>query len=113
MTDAELKVGLAFHGISCIAAFAILLYMRRKARLRAAVLGKAACGRRGGAARDQHQCLARAAGPHRALLDLWVSGKVKVRDVWAHADKGTASGALTATVPPYDSLFYVLTPAKN
>ena len=31
MTDLELKVGLAFHGISCIAAFAILLYMRRKA----------------------------------------------------------------------------------
>jgi len=42
-----------------------------------------------------------------------LSGKVKVRDVWAHADKGTASGALAATVPPYDSLFYVLTPAKN
>ena len=31
MTDAELKVGLAIHGISCIAAFAVLLYMRRKA----------------------------------------------------------------------------------
>jgi len=31
MTDSELKVGLAFHGISCIAAFAVLLYMRRKA----------------------------------------------------------------------------------
>jgi len=31
MTDAELKVGLAFHGNSCIAAFAILLYMRRNA----------------------------------------------------------------------------------
>ena len=32
MTDAELKVGLAFHGISCIAAFAVLLlYMRLKA----------------------------------------------------------------------------------
>ena len=31
MTDAELKVGLAFHGISCLAAFAVLLYMRRKA----------------------------------------------------------------------------------
>jgi len=27
MTDSELKVGLAFHGISCVAAFAILLYI--------------------------------------------------------------------------------------
>ena len=31
MTDSELNVGLAFHGISCVAAFAVLLYMRRKA----------------------------------------------------------------------------------
>jgi len=31
MTDSELKVGLAFHGISCVAAFAILLYMRHEA----------------------------------------------------------------------------------
>jgi len=31
MTDSELKVGLAFQGISCVEAFAILLYMRRKA----------------------------------------------------------------------------------
>jgi len=31
MTDSELKVGLAFNGISCIAASAVLLYMRRKA----------------------------------------------------------------------------------
>jgi len=31
MMDSELKVGLAFHGISCVAAFAILLYKRRKA----------------------------------------------------------------------------------
>jgi len=31
MTDSELKVRLAFRGISNIAAFAFLLYMRRKA----------------------------------------------------------------------------------
>jgi len=31
MTDSELKVALEIHGISRIAAFAVLLYMRRKA----------------------------------------------------------------------------------
>jgi len=31
MTDSDLKVGLAFLGFSCIAAFAVLLYMRSKA----------------------------------------------------------------------------------
>ena len=42
MTDAELKVGLAFHGISGIAAFAVLLYMRCKAEASCGILIPAA-----------------------------------------------------------------------
>ena len=39
-----------------------------------------------------------------------LTGAVRVRDVWAHTDNGTARGALTATVGAADSLFVVLTP---
>jgi hypothetical protein len=38
-------------------------------------------------------------------------GTVKVRDVWAHTDNGTASSSFSGVVGPADSLFVTLTPA--
>ena len=40
------------------------------------------------------------------------AGKVRVRDIWAHSDNGTASGVLEAEVPPADSHFLLLRPAS-
>jgi hypothetical protein len=42
-----------------------------------------------------------------------LSGSVAVRDVWGHADGGTASGAFAGSVGPADSLFVTLTPAHT
>jgi alpha-galactosidase len=44
------------------------------------------------------------------LTELGLTGKVKVRDLWAHADKGTAEGELAQTVESHGVVLLRLTP---
>lgn len=47
------------------------------------------------------------------LAKLQLAGPARVRDVWHHSDNGTATATFTATVPPADSVFVVLTPTTT
>ena len=42
------------------------------------------------------------------LSALGIKGQVKVRDLWARADAGTASGQVKASVPPHGAVLYLL-----
>lgn len=44
--------------------------------------------------------------------DLHLSGDYKIRDLWAHADRGTFKDEYSAEVPSHGTVFIRLDPAK-